>query len=49
MPEAAAPITIVVPVYRGAVDVARCLDSLRRHLAPMLRPMASPSDLSPCW
>lgn len=28
------PVTIVVPVYRGADDVRRCLAALRRHAAP---------------
>ncbi|MCU1354162.1 MAG: glycosyl transferase family 2 [Acidimicrobiales bacterium] len=31
MPDAPAPVTVLVPVYRGAPDVARCLDSVRRH------------------
>lgn len=28
---AAAPVTVLVPVYRGAEDVRRCLDSVLRH------------------
>ena len=31
MTDAAAPVTVVVPAYRGAEDVRRCLDSVLRH------------------
>lgn len=44
---ATSPITIVVPVYSGAGDVRRCLDSVRAHAPSMAVDLLVIDDASP--